>query len=103
MLVASFVLWAEAQVVEQGAEDRARKGEISHPLERALPQRYGPGDARVLRQAVLLGIGRVLEHVEHVGPADSLRIVDPGVLEAIFAETRRACVGDLDQVAAGAE
>ena len=66
----------DAEKTEQG--ERAE-----HGLEQPLPHCVAPRDLRIAGQAaVALGIGGVVEYIDHVSPADGLRIVDAGLLHA---------------------
>src|SRR5260221_7705405 len=98
-----------ARTVRHVMEDNADCSEqckgSEHGLEQPFPDRVGPGDLRIFRQAaVAFGIGGVMQHIDHVGSAYGLRIVDAGVLPAeIVAQLLRAFLGDEFHVDLGAE
>src|SRR5271157_2178664 len=87
---------ARSYVVRNHAEKTEERESAEYGLKEPLPYRVAPRDLRICRQvAVALGIGGVVEHVDHVRPADGLRIVDAGVLPAeIVAQLFRAPLGD---------
>src|ERR1700686_1516977 len=88
--------WARSYVVHQHAEKTEQGKSAEHGFEKPLPNRIAPGNCRILRQvAVAFGIGGVVEHVDHMRPADGLRIIDAGVLPAeIVAQLFRALLSD---------
>src|SRR6266481_3832146 len=98
-----------ARTVRHVMEDNADSSEqcegCEHGFEKPLPHSVSPWDLRIFWQiAVALGIGGVVEHVDHVGSADGLRIVDAGILPAeIIAQLLRALLGDKFHVDFGAE
>src|SRR5438309_320610 len=76
-----------ARTVSHMMEDNADSSEqcesAEHGFEKPLPHRVSPGDLRILRQVtVALGIGRVVEYVDYMRPADGLWIVNSGILPA---------------------
>src|SRR5208282_6723140 len=74
---------AGGYVVNEHAEKTEQSESSEHGLEEPLPHRVAPRDLRIFRQvAVALGIGGVVEHVDDMGAADGLGIVDAGVLPA---------------------
>src|SRR5712691_4308622 len=98
-----------ARTVRHVMEDNADSSEqcegSEHGFEKPLPHCVRPGDLRIFRQAAIaLGIGRVVEYIDHMRSADGLRIVDTGVLPAeIIAQLFGALLGDKFHVVFGAE
>src|SRR5712692_10634122 len=94
-----------SHVMEDNADSSEQREGSEHGFEKPLPHCVSPGDLRIFRQAaVALGIGGVVEYVDHMRPADGLRIVDAGVLPAeIIAQLLRALLCDEFHVVFGAE
>src|ERR1019366_2997826 len=96
---------AGGYVVQDDAEKTEQSEGSEHGFKEPLPHGVAPRDLRIAGQvAVALGIGGVVEYVDHMGSADGLRIVDAGVLPAeIVAELFSALLGDEFHVVLGAE
>src|SRR6266478_6385861 len=72
-----------SHVMEDNADSSEQCEGSEHGFEKPLPHCVRPGDLRIFRQAAIaLGIGRVVEYIDHMRSADGLRIVDTGVLPA---------------------
>src|SRR6266403_772870 len=70
-------------VMEDNADGSEQCEGSEHGFEQPLPHCVRPGDLRIFRQVtVAFGIGRVVEYVDYMRPANRLRIVDAGVLPA---------------------
>src|SRR5258708_11141816 len=91
--------------MEENADSSEQWEGCEQGLEQPFPDCVGPRDLRIFRQAaVAFGIGGVMQHIDHVGSAYGLRIVDAGVLPAeIVAQLLRAFLGDEFHVDLGAE
>src|SRR5258707_11078736 len=85
-------LWAESQIVHEEADQSADHGDVAKPLQRPLPQLYGPRNMRVLRQpAVEFRLRGIMQHVNHAGAADARRIIHAGIREVgVIAKLLRA-------------
>src|ERR1700722_13856 len=83
--------------IVQGHAQKSEHGECAqHRLEQPLPHRVAPGNDGILRQApIALGIGRVVQNINHMRSANRLRIVDAGLFESeIFAQLFGSFLGD---------
>src|SRR5260370_2235968 len=87
-------LRAESQVVHDEADQPANHRDGAKPLQRTLPELYGPRNMRVLRQpAVEFRLGSVMQHVNHARATHARRVVSAGIREvAVIAELLRSSV-----------
>src|ERR1035441_3647538 len=87
---------AGGHVVKDDAQKTEQGESAEHGFEEPLPHRVAPRDLGIAWQTpVALGIGGIVEYVDHMGSADELRIVDAGVLPAeIFLQLLNALPGD---------
>src|SRR6266480_691748 len=70
------VLRAESQVMHEEADQSANHCDVAKPLQRPLPEFYGPRNMRVLRQAtVKFRLGSVMQHVNHAGATHARWVV----------------------------
>src|ERR1039457_894535 len=68
---------AGGYVVEDDAQKTEQSTGSEHGSKEPLPPGVAPRDLRIAGQvAVALGIGGIVEYVDHMGSADGLRIVD---------------------------
>src|SRR5260370_12895497 len=75
-------LRAESQIVHDEADQTANHGDVAKPLQRTLPELYGPRNMRVLRQAAVeFRLGSVMQHVNHDGGTHGRRVVHAGIGE----------------------
>src|ERR1700735_4945861 len=71
-----FFLRAESHVMPRQAHETADHRQIPQPFQRTFPQLNRVGDVRIFRQsAVQLRILGIVQHVDHMGAADSRWIV----------------------------
>src|SRR5207247_1294316 len=62
----------------------AYHGEIADPLSRAFPETDDPRNARVFGQPTIrLRVGHIVKHIDDAGSANTRRIIDACLLEAI--------------------
>src|SRR5437016_9141743 len=76
------VLRAESQVMHEEADQSANHCDVAKPLQRPLPEFYGPRNMRVLRQAtVKFRLGSIMQHVDHAGATHARWVVHAGIRE----------------------
>src|SRR6266513_6498365 len=76
------VLRAESQVMHEEADQSANHCDVAKPLQRPLPEFYGPRNMRVLRQAtVKFRLGSIMQHVNHAGATHARWVVHAGIRE----------------------
>src|SRR6266851_1004657 len=85
-------LRAESQIVHDEADQSANHRDVAKPLQRTLPELYGPRNMRVLRQpAVEFRLGSVMQHVNHAGATHARRVIYAGIREVeVIAKLFRA-------------
>src|SRR5260370_1351135 len=85
-------LRAEAKMVHDEPNKTANRGDVAKPLQRTLPELYGPRNMRVLRQAAVeFRLGSVMQHVNHAGATHARRVVHAGIGEVgVIAKLFRA-------------
>src|SRR5260370_19805188 len=75
-------LRAESQIVHDEADQSANHRDVAKPLQRTLPELYGPRNMGVLRQAAVeFRLGSVMQHVNHAGATHARRVVHAGIGE----------------------
>ena len=91
--------------MDEEADQAADHRGVAKPLQRALPEFYGPRDARILREAAVeFGLRGIVEDVHYAGAADALGIVDAGLREVVvIAELLGASFGEFLHVVLAAE
>src|SRR5690606_14115844 len=97
-------LAANADVVEQRASQGGEERRGGHRLHPAFPAMDGSADARIGRQLVVqLRLVGVLQHVHHVGTANTLRVIDTGTGETPALELFNALFAVVQHVFLAAE
>src|SRR5207237_1259184 len=75
-------LGAEAQVVDEEADQSADHGDVAKPLERTFPEFHGPRNVGIFREAAVdFRLRGVVQNVNHAGAANAWRIVNAGMGE----------------------